>query len=169
MTTKGWIMDNGRRGAKTAALTAILSLAIGTGGAYAYWTSTGAGTGSAANGTMQTVTVEAFVSGDSPQSTLVPEGTAETILRVTNPNPYTVQVYSVSPNGPATADSTHTGCTTTGVTFTGTAAPTTPAVYVAANSTALITLPGTAAMDSTSQSACQGATFHLPVTLAVRK
>jgi hypothetical protein len=33
----------------------------------------------------------------------------------------------------------------------------------------LVTLPGAASMDATSQSACQGATFHLPVSLAVRK
>lgn len=159
----------GRRGLNAASLACALTLALGAGTAYAYWTGSGAGTGTAAAGTMQTVSVDAFVSGDNPQSALVPGGTADVVLRVSNPNPYTVQVYSVTANGPATPDSAHPGCTTTGVSFAGTGSPLTPATFVPANATTLLTLPGTAAMDATSLSACQGATFHLPVTMAVRK
>lgn len=129
----------------------------------------GSGSGSAAAGTMQAVAVDALVAGDGPRATLVPGGTADVVLRLTNPNPYAVQVYRVSPNGPATADSAHPGGTTTGVTFTETAAPLSPATFVAANSSTLLTLPGSAAMDTTSLAACQGATFHLPVTAEVRK
>lgn len=156
------------RGLRTAAVTATL-IAAGAATAYAYWTGSGAGTGSAAAATMQAVSVDALVAGDSPQATLIPGGTADVVLRITNPNPYPVQVYSVSPNGPAAADSAHPGCTTTGVTFTGTAAPLAPATFVAADSSTLLTLPGSAAMDTTSLAACQGATFHLPVTAEVRK
>ncbi|MBP1235304.1 hypothetical protein JOE40_000772 [Arthrobacter sp. PvP102] len=169
MTTAGHTIRAGRRGLTAASLAGTLTLALGAGTAYAYWTSTGTGTGSESAGTMQTVTVDAFISGDNPRSALIPGGTADVILRVTNPNLYTVQVYSVSPNGPATADDAHPGCTTTGVTFAGTGTPLTPATFVPPNSTVLISLPATAAMDSTSQSACQDATFHLPVTMAVRK
>ncbi|MEV7132706.1 hypothetical protein AB0N24_07430 [Arthrobacter sp. NPDC093128] len=169
MTTIGWTTGNGRLGIKAASLAGVLTLALGTGAAYAYWASGGAGAGSAAAATMQTVTVDALVAGDSPQSSLMPGGTADVIVRVTNPNPYPVQVYNVSANGPAAADSTHPGCTTTGVTFTGTGSPASPETFIAANSTSLVTLSGAAAMDATSQSACQGAAFHLPVTLAVRK
>jgi len=118
---------------------------------------------------MQTVTVNALVAGDTPKTTLIPGGSADVVLRLTNPNPYDVQVYSVAPNGPAAADANHPGCTTTGVSFTGTTAPLSPATYVAANSSALITLPGAAAMDTTSLAACQGATFSLPVTVEARK
>jgi hypothetical protein len=168
MTSNSAPARSHRRVIKTAVVPAVLLMVLGAGAAYAYWTN-GAGSGSATAATMQTVTVDAFVSGDNPQSTLVPGGTADVILRVTNSNPYAVQVYSVSPNGPATADGAHPGCITTGVTFSGTGSPVSPATFIAANSTALLTLPGTAAMDATSQSACQGATFHLPVTLAVRK
>jgi hypothetical protein len=169
MTTTGWTTGNGRRGITTAALTGLLTLALGAGAAYAYWTGTGSGAGSAVAATMQTVTVDAFVAGDSPGTTLIPGGTADVVLRVTNPNPYAVQIYSVTANGPAIADSAHPGCTVTGVTLTGTGAPFTPAVDLAANTTALITLPGMAAMGTTSQSACQGSTFQLPVTLEARK
>ena len=165
----GWMRDSSARGVRVAVLTGMLSLAIGAGTAYAYWATEGSGGGSAGAGDMQTVTIDALVPGDDPASTLVPDGTADVVLRVTNPNPYAVQVYSVTNNGAATADNAHPSCTTTGVTFTGAPGPLSPAVSIAANSSALVTLPGAASMDATSQSACQGATFHLPVTLAVRK
>jgi hypothetical protein len=167
MTTTATTARAGR-GLKAAALAASL-IAAGAGTAYAYWSSAGTGSGSAAAGTIQAISVDALVAGDGPQATLVPGGTADVVLRLTNPNPYAVQVYRVSPNGPAAADSAHPGCTTTGVTFTGTAAPLSPATFVGANSSTLLTLPGSAAMDTTSLAACQGATFRLPVTAEVRK
>lgn len=154
--------------AKAAALAGLL-IAAGAGTAHAYWTAAGAGDGSAAAGTMQAVTVDALVAGDNPREALIPGGSADVVLRLTNPNPYPVQVYSVTANGPATADAAHPGCTTTGVSFTGTAAPLEPATYVAADTTILLTLPGTAVMDTSSLAACQGATFSLPVTAEVRK
>ena len=156
------------RGFRAAALAGLLVTA-GAGTAYAFWSGTGAGSGSAAAGTMQAVTVDALVASDNPKAALYPGGSADIVLRLTNPNPYSVQVYSVTGNGPVTADTAHPGCTTTGVSFTGTAAPLTPATYVAANSSALITLPGAATMDTTSLAACQGATFSVPVTAEVRK
>ncbi|MDQ0632510.1 hypothetical protein QFZ40_000419 [Arthrobacter pascens] len=156
------------RGIRAAALTGLL-ITAGAGSAYAYWTSVGSGSGSAVAGTMQAVTVDALAAGDNPKTALYPGGSADVVLRLTNPNPYSVQVYSVTANGAAAADSAHPGCTTTGVRFTGPAAPLTPATYVAANSSALITLPGAAAMDTTSLAACQGATFSIPVTAEVRK
>ena len=156
------------RGFRAAALAGLL-LTAGAGTAYAFWSGTGAGSGSAAAGTMQAVTVDALVASDNPKAALYPGGSADVVLRLTNPNPYSVQVYSVTGNGPVTADAAHPGCTTTGVSFTGTAAPLAPATYVAANSSALITLPGAATMDTTSLAACQGATFSVPVTAEVRK
>lgn len=156
-----------KRGIKAAALAGLLVTA-GAGTAYAYWSVAGAGSGSAAAATMQAVTVDALVAGDNPTTALIPGGSADVVLRLTNPNAYAVQVYSVIANGPAAADAAHPGCTTTGVSFTG-AAPLSPATYVAANSSTLITLPGAASMDTTSLAACQGATFSLPVTAEVRK
>ncbi|UTT68749.1 hypothetical protein NMQ03_16195 [Arthrobacter sp. DNA4] len=156
------------RGLKAAALAGLLATA-GAGTAYAYWTASGTGAGSAAAATMQTVTVDALVASDNPKTVLYPGGSADVVLRLSNPNPYSVQVYSVTGNGPAVADASHPGCTTTGVSFTGTAAPLSPATYVPANSSALITLPGAATMDTTSLAACQGATFSVPVTAEVRK
>lgn len=158
-----------RLAARTAAATVILCLATGAGGAYAYWTTIGAGSGAATNGTMATVTVEALVAGDGPASTLVPGGTADVAVRAFNPNNYPVQAYAITGSGPATADAGHPGCTTTGVTFVDPAAPLAPAVSIPANSSILITLAGAAAMSTASSSGCQGATFSLPVTLEARK
>jgi len=168
MTTTTARTPRRRRGITAAALAGLLVTAA-AGTAYAYWSAAGSGSGSAAAGTMQAVTVDALVAGDNPKTALIPGGSADVVLRLTNPNPYAVQVYSVTPNGPATADAAHAGCTTTGVSFRGIAAPLSTATYVAANSSTLITLPGAAAMDTTSLAACQGATFSLPVTAEVRK
>jgi hypothetical protein len=143
-------------------------VALGGGIAYAYWGTTGSGSGSAANGTMQVVTVAAIVGGDAPGATLIPGGSADVILRVNNPNPYPVQVYSVTGSGAITADVAHSACVTTGVTFNAPASPISPTVTVPAGSTLLVHLAGAASMSTASQSSCQGATFHLPVTLAVR-
>lgn len=169
MNSMGWMRDSSALGAKVAVLTGVLSVAIGAGTAYAYWAADGSGGGSAAAGDMQTVTVDALVPGDTPASTLIPGGSADVVLRITNPNPYSVQVYSVTSKGAAAAGDTHPSCTTTGVTFVAPPSPLSPAVSIPANSSTVVTLPGAASMDTTSHSACQGATFHLPVTLAVRK
>lgn len=152
----------------------VLLLGLGAllpeGAAVARWAGSGAGTGVATTGTLQTVTVAAFVGGDSPASALLPGGpAAEVILRVTNPNATSVQVYGVAGAGAITADAGHAACTTTGVTFTAPSSPITPTVTVGANSTILVRLPGAATMSTASLSACQGATFHIPVALTARQ
>lgn len=144
------------------ALAALLT--AGGGAAWAHWSTAGSGTASATARTFETVAVVATGAGDAPDSTLVPGGTADVILRVRNPNDFAATVYSVAPSGPVTADAGHPGCTATGVSFTATSAPLTPAVELPPGET-LIHLQEAAAMDATSQSACQGATFSIPVTL----
>jgi len=162
---------NPRRGriARTTAATVALCILGGAGTAYAYWTTTGIGGGSATNGSMQTVTVDALVAGDTLQTSLVPGGTADVILRATNPNAHAVTVYGFAGNGAVTADAAHATCTTTGVTFTPPPAPLAQPVIVQANTSILLTLEGAASMSAASLSACQGAQFKVPVTLEVRK
>lgn len=154
--------------ALTFGLVLVLALMV-AGAAYASFTAGGTGSGSASTGTMQPVAISAFAGGDDPSSSLVPGGTADVIVRVTNPNPAPVQVFSVSANGPVTAAPTHPACTNTGVTFTAPAAPLVPTVTVPAGVSLLFHLPGAAAMSLSSQSACQGATFQIPVTLTARQ
>lgn len=155
--------------ARTTAATVALCVLGGAGTAYAYWTSTGIGSGSATNGTMQTVTVDALVAGDTLQTSLVPGGTADVILRATNPNAHPVSIYGFAANGAVTADTGHSSCTTTGVTFTPPPAPLAQPITIQANTSILLTLQGAASMSAASLSACQGAQFKVPVTLEVRK
>ncbi len=145
----------------------VLLVVVGCGVAFAVWSVTGSGAGAAQSGTLQTVTVTALTGADLPSSTLVPGGSAEVILRVSNPNGTAVQLYSVAANGPVTADAGHSGCTTSGVSFV---APATPVgTSLAANSTTLVHLPNAASMSTASLSACQGATFRIPVTVTVHQ
>ncbi len=148
---------------------AVLTAVLASGAAYAYTTADGTGTGSGSTGIMQPVTIAAFTGGDAPGSTLVPGGTADVSLRVDNPNPVPVRIFSVAANGAVAADASHPGCTTTGVTFDTPVAPVSPTITVAANSTVLIQLPDAAGMDLTSVPACQGATFEIPVTVTVHR
>ncbi|MET3904227.1 hypothetical protein [Paenarthrobacter sp. 4246] len=155
--------------ARTAVATVALCILGGAGSAYAYWAAAGTGSGSASNGTMQAVTVDALVPGDTSQTSLVPGGTADVLLRASNPNPHAVTVYGFAANGPVTADAAHPGCTTTGVSFTPPPVPLSPPLIIQPNSSILLTLQGAAGMSTTSVSACQGAQFTVPVTLEVRK
>ena len=153
------------RSGRIAAAAVVVAVG-GAGVAHAYWTTTGQGSGSAPNGTLQTVTLEAVVAGDTPSTTLVPGGTADLILRLRNPNTRPVTLYSVTANGAVTADAAHVGCTTTGVSLVP---PTPPVgVTVAAGATQLIHLADAARMTPASLSACQGATFTVPVTVTMR-
>jgi hypothetical protein len=147
-------------------LVALVAVLLSASAAIAYVSTAGTGSGSASAGTMQTVTVSAFVGGDAPSSQLRPGGpAADVILRVQNPNPFTVQVVGIVGNGAVTADGGHAGCTTTGVSFT---APTNPTITLPTGST-LVQLAGAATMSNASVSACQGATFSIPVTLTVHR
>lgn len=146
---------------------ASLVFLLATGGtAFAYFTGGFASQGgTASTGNMQTVTISAIVGGDAPSSKLYPGGpAADVILRVNNPNSYSVTLYSISGNGTITADASHSGCTTTGVTFTP---PGSPNVTVPAGNS-LIHVSGAATMSTASLNACQGATFSIPITATFR-
>jgi hypothetical protein len=153
-----------RRRAVAIAALAVAVLGIGATVAYAYWSSTGQGTGSAAGGGLQPVTVTAFVSGDTPNSVLLPGGSADVILRIDNPNPFAVTLVSVSGNGTITPDAGHPSCTVMGVTFTN---QTGLSSNIPASDTTLVHLPAAASMDATSSNGCQGATFTVPVSITV--
>ena len=145
------------------AICVVASLASGT--AYAYFTSSGTGTGSGSVGTMQTVTVSSATV--SPGTPLLPGGSADVTLQVTNPNGFAVTLVSVAATGgEITADSGHPGCTTTGVTFTS---QTGLSTNVPADSTTPIDLPGAASLSTASSPGCQGATFSIPVTITVQQ
>jgi hypothetical protein len=158
---------NARIGRRLALIigVAIAVTAATSGIAFAYWGSRGAGTGSAATGTM-TIQVDAIQGADVNGASLVPGGTGDVIVRVTNPNSFDVHVTAISGNGTPTAS---TGCTPTGVTFTPPTDYSAPNFTLTAGAATLYRLVGAASMNLSSASNCQGATFTIPVSVTVEK
>ena len=134
------------------------SLALMSGGtAFAYWTTAGAGTGSAAATTSQPLVLASPVA----VSGLYPTGTVTGgSVRVTNPNPFKVQLSGATFTGPVT--STKPGCTASTVTLSVSA----PATVVAAGGSVDLTV--TAAMSNAAEDACQGAVFTQPLVVSAQ-
>jgi hypothetical protein len=161
MSFRGFL---GKHRRVVAALVFVGIFAIG-GTAWAYFTSSGLGSGQGSTGTMSTVTLNA--TAGSPSTPLYPGGTADVSLELNNPNAYAVTLRSVTGNGTVTPDAGHTGCTTTGVTFTPQTGLTTT---IPANANGdRIDLTGAVTMGTSSSNGCQGATFSIPVTITVQK
>jgi hypothetical protein len=144
---------------------AALMLGLTGGAAYAYFTSSGSGSGAASTGAAQPVTVVA--ASGSVTNKLYPGASGDLHVQLNNPNSYQVTIVSLAPgSGPTTADAGHSGCTTTGVsgaTLSGLN------ISVASGNNVQVTIPNGATMDATSLSACQGATFSVPISIAVHK
>ena len=133
---------------------------LASGVAWAAWTASGTG-----NGYAKATTAQALTTSDASASTtaqLYPGGSGDVKVTINNPNPYAVDVTSINGSGAITADAGHSGCTTTGVSFTNQ----TGTWNVAAASSSTVTLTGAASMSNASDNACQGAVFTIPVTLA---
>ena len=139
----------------------VIAASLGAGTAYAYFTSSGSGTGSVSTGSMQPVTVAA--SAGTPGTPLVPGGSGDVTLSVTNPNDFDVTLAGVTSTGTVTADGGHSGCTTTGVSFVP---PTGLSKTIPADGTTQVDLPAAATMSAASSSGCQGATFSIKVHVA---
>jgi hypothetical protein len=142
---------------------------LGGGAAYAYFLSAGSGSGSASTGAMKAVTVAA-VTG-TPTTPLVPGGNGDVILKVTNPNNFSVSLTTVvfKAAGTITFDNAHLGCTTTDTTPVVTLsvpANDLPQTIPAAQS-ATFDLVNAVTMAGTATSNCQGATISIPVTITV--
>jgi hypothetical protein len=139
----------------------ITVLALGAVGlVYAAWTTNGSGSGYAKAGSSQPLTT-VDVSATTT-ATLYPGVTGNVQMQIHNPNSYAVRVTAVTGNGTITADAGHSGCTTTGVTFTNQSSLT---IDIPASSDASPVLTGAASMSNASLNACQGATFTIPVSL----
>jgi hypothetical protein len=161
----------GKRRLIGAAVALLVVAAVGL--VYAAWTASGGGSGYAKATSAQalsTVDVSA-----STTATLYPGASGDLLLRIHNPNPYPVQVTSVTGNGTITADAGHSTCGSdgshpTGVTFTD---QTGLAINVPdastnsgdGNGNKQVTLSGAVQMSNGSDNSCQGATFTVPVSL----
>src|SRR5437764_10666968 len=147
--------------AALAALAAITAVGL----VYAAWTSSGSGSAYSKAGTAQTLsTVDVSA---STSATLYPGVSGDVLVKIDNPNPYAVTVTAVTGSGTIAADAGHSGCTTTGVTFTNQSSLSlsVPAKSGGVDGVLQTTLTGAASMSNASLNACQGATFTIPVTL----
>ena len=167
-----------RRLAPAVVAVTTLTLGLFGGTAYAYFAATGPGSGQAKVGKLQPVVVKyatATVTG-----LLFPGGTGTLELKVTNPNPFAVTVVGVAQDGPVTVTGGGAGCTSDTGTWptltlgtSGVSVARTQTVAsgldrsVPASKTATLTVANGASMSASSNTTCQGATFHIPVTMAV--
>ncbi len=141
---------------------AVLALAggttavAGTGVGYAYWTSTGHGTGSATTGTISLTADDANVSG------LYPDGSVPVSFTVTNTSDSgSLDITAVTAG---TVTTPAGGCTASTVSFAPDAPL--PTDIAASGGTAIVS--GTASMTTAAENACQGATFTIPLTVTGR-
>lgn len=143
-----------RRAALVAGGTAVAVLAGGT-AAFAYWTTTGSGSGAAAARTMTAPTITAgTVAGDLyPGLTANGTSTGGTLaVTASNPNPFAVTVTLNS-------SSSVTGCTTPGVSFLG------GTFTLPANASNLTrTVPNSVSMAPGSSDDCQGKSLTVALT-----
>lgn len=151
----------------TATAAALTAAALTSGVAAAYWTTQGSGSGSATNGTL--VAASTATPSLALTAALSPGKSADLIVRIKNDNAYPVKISSITGNGTITASGGIGTCTTTGVSFAAPSAATLDALpSLAASSTTDITLTDAVSMSLFSQSGCQGATFTVPVSIAVK-
>lgn len=146
---------------RSAVSAGIITAVMGSSAAYAWWSTSASGSGSAPIGNSVSLTNDATVAA-STTSKLYPGGSAaDVVAKVNNPNGFSVKVTGVTFGTVAVSGASGT-CTTTGLTFT---APSSLAVTVPANGSATITLPAAASMGTTADSGCQNATFTVNLSL----
>ena len=144
-----------------------LTLGVGAGTAYAWFTSSGSGTGKGSVSTAQAVTV--LGATGTPTSALHPGATADLTLTVKNPNSYPLVIVSISQN--LTSAETVVGGTGCTAGNSGVTVPTLSGldVTVTSGTSVVVHIPNGAAMSASSASGCQGASFHVPVHITVRR
>lgn len=138
----------------------LAAFTVSAGAAWAYFTTTGHGSGAATTGTM-TIRLEA-TTGDTPSTTLYPGGSADVVVHINNPNGFTVKLTDLVKAGSIQSSG---GCTNADLAFNDQHGL---SITVLTGSNA-VHVPGVITMGLNSTSDCQGATFTIPVTATVQK
>jgi hypothetical protein len=143
--------------------TAVAGALVVTGGAaWAAWWLSGGGSSSTTASKALDLRLTAVPRPDAP---LYPGARTDLAVTVENPNPFPVTLTRVhAGSGPVTVDAAHraAGCINTGVSPTrGLSAVSLP---IGPRSSASFLLPDAIQMTNDSDSACQGATFTVPLT-----
>jgi hypothetical protein len=142
-----------QRGAIVALGAAIVAVGC-TGAAQAYWSAPGAGTGTAASGTVSLTATVTPVSGLYPGSSIPVSVTLKNTSAAGG-----LSVTGLSQAGSTTIQTAGKGtCTPSVVSFT---AGTLPTGSIAPNQTTAA--PGTVTMTAAAADGCQGATFAIPL------
>ncbi|AGL20854.1 hypothetical protein [Actinoplanes sp. N902-109] len=149
-----------RRGKAILSVAAAAAVIVNAGVAWAYWTLDGSGSGVAVAGSA----VELKLQGRSDDSApLYPGGTSNLTVTVTNQNNFPIRITTLSPGGAVTADDAHrdAGCRSTGVDIRAELLKVD--WEVPKNTIGVFSVPDGLRMTNASDSACQGATFTIPV------
>ena len=153
--------SGGRRYRKLLLVPLAAGVALGTGIAFAAWTSTGSGTGEA----QSTTSVDSVIAPGASTPDLYPGAVSSVTVTVSNPNPYPVLVTSISAGS---SNLVNTTCTAGTVTTDARAVDascldkTGGGKTVAANGSGTYTL--TTRMSGSAVDACKLQTFTLPLT-----
>jgi hypothetical protein len=144
---------------------AVAAIVVNAGAAWAYWKVTASETGGARAGTAVELTLRGRSDLNRP---LTPGGAGNLTVTLTNDNDFPITITSVSPGpGNVVADDEHrdAGCRdNTGVSLTKTAFDV--SWDVPRNTIGAFSIPDGLRMDVSSNKACQGATFTVPVQVS---
>jgi hypothetical protein len=146
------------------ALLAFIGVLLLSGGAEAFWTGGGSGTGAGSTDTVQAVTLTPGTTSGG----LTPGGSRDVVLTVSNPNLATVSVRSLAldtsqgTNG-FSVDAGHPACSVSALSLAtqsnGGSGWTVPKKVGSVNGTLSVTLPNALSLSLGAANACQGATF----------
>ena len=152
------------RRAKLAVVVPIVWAAAAlSGSAYGYWVVAGTGSTETAAATMDAPAPAATVG--EPAAALYPGGDGALVLEVHNTNGFAVVVASLAAGAEAaTADPA--ACAAF-VSVNAAAVP--PTTAIEPDATVTITVPGAVHLDAAVPSACQGATFTIPLLVTVQR
>jgi hypothetical protein len=144
-------------------LAATIAVGLAT-GAFAYWMGTGSGSASTQVGSPEQLDLEP----GTPSAQLIPGDTSSVTAIATNPNPYFVQIGSLTLDtaagtGGFDVDAAHAGCNTSALHFApqnnGGAGWRVPPLVDETDGTQAIDMRGALSMDAGAANACQGASF----------
>lgn len=158
---RGSLRTGALRALVSVATTLALSAVVG-GAAFAVWSSTGSGSGTATAGSTVALTTSSVT---APTSGAYPGGPAVALaLVVSNPNGVPVRITSVALDStrPVTVTGASGTCATPPVAVSATGL----SIALAANaSDVAISVPSALTLGAATASGCQGATFTVPVVL----
>jgi len=147
-----------------AGAAAVTAAMIGGGVAFATWSASGSGTGSALAYTAQTVTINA-VALTSSAASLFPGGPAGNVyFTVTNPNPYPIKITGISWGIPTSNNPT--ACASSLISLDSSAPTSGFNLQISANGTSTaLQVNSVLDLSSSATDTCQGNGFSVPVTV----